>query len=66
MESDIRTALASVHRANVERYRRILDSYLNPDERRFVERRIAEEEARIAELTGSGAPAAAVLSEPSA
>ncbi len=36
-----------VHRANIERYRRIMATPLTAIERRFVERRIREEEAAL-------------------
>ncbi len=36
-----------VHLANIERYRRIMATPLTPIERRFVERRIQEEEAAL-------------------
>jgi len=37
-------------RANIERYQRILETYLTTEERRFVERRLAEEKAALQEL----------------
>jgi hypothetical protein len=33
------------HRQNLARYRRLLDTDLTAEERRFVERRVAEEQA---------------------
>lgn len=36
-----------VHRANIERYRRLMATPLTTTERRFVERRIREEEAAL-------------------
>ena len=36
-----------VHRANIERYRHLMESPLTPVERRFIEQRIAEEEAAL-------------------
>ena len=36
-----------VHRANIGRYRRILATYLTDQERHFVERRLAEEQASL-------------------
>jgi hypothetical protein len=35
------------HRANIDRYRKILGTYLSAEERRFVERRLAEEQAAL-------------------
>jgi len=45
MTSDLASMRQSVQRANVEHYRKILRTYLTDEERSFVERRIAEEEA---------------------
>jgi hypothetical protein len=36
-----------VHRANIERYRRILTTPLTPTERQFIEQRICEEEVAL-------------------
>jgi hypothetical protein len=36
-----------VHRANIERYRRMMSTPLTPAERRLIEQRIAEEEAEL-------------------
>ena len=47
MTSDLSKALRSAHRANIDRYRRLLQTHLTDDERQFVERRIAEEEAAL-------------------
>jgi hypothetical protein len=38
------------HRQNIARYRRLLDTDLTADERRFVERRVAEEQAALRRL----------------
>ncbi len=48
-----------VHLANIERYRRIMATPLSAIERRFVERRIQEEEAalRSGSASGRNAPA---------
>ena len=35
------------HRQNLARYRRLLDTDLTAEERRFVERRVAEEQAAL-------------------
>jgi hypothetical protein len=42
-----------VHRENIARYGRILATYLTAEERRFVERRLAEEQAALQHLRGS-------------
>ena len=36
-----------VHRANIERYRRMMSTPLTPAERKLIEQRIAEEEAEL-------------------
>lgn len=52
MTSDHRTALRSAHRANIGRYRRLLETYLTDLEREFVKRRIAEEQAALQSIAG--------------
>ena len=47
MTLELPTTLKFVHRANIGRYRRILATYLTDKERRFVERRLAEEQASL-------------------
>jgi len=42
-----------VHRMNIARYQRILGTYLTAEERRFVERRLAEERAALQQLAWS-------------
>ena len=44
------------HRQNLTRYRRLLDTHLTAEERRFVERRVVEEQAALRRLSGSAAP----------
>ena len=44
------------HRANIARYQKILATYLTPEERRFVERRLAEEQAALQQLAWNIAP----------
>lgn len=51
MWPDFQSAWLAAHCANIKRYRRILESYLTPEERAFVKRRIREEEAAIAHAT---------------
>jgi len=41
------------HRANITRYQKILATYLTVEERRFVERRIGEEQAALNQLVWS-------------
>ena len=53
MASDYEATLLWVHRANIERYRKILRAYLTAKESRFIERRLAEEQAALQQLTGS-------------
>jgi hypothetical protein len=45
-------ALVSVLRQNIGRYRKQLDTELGDDERRFVERCLAEEQAMLERLVG--------------
>jgi hypothetical protein len=45
-----------VHRANIARYGKILGTYLTVEERRFVERRLAEDKAALQQLAGGAAP----------
>jgi hypothetical protein len=45
-----------VHRANIARYQRILGTYLTTEERHFVERRLAEEQAALQQLGWNIAP----------
>jgi hypothetical protein len=49
-----------VHRTNIAKYQRILDTYLTAEERSFVERRLAEERMAFQHLARSVAP----ISEP--
>lgn len=55
MTSDLNKALRSAHRANIDRYRRLLQTQLTDNERRFVERRIAEEQQDLQRLSNRGA-----------
>jgi hypothetical protein len=50
------TAQQFAHRANIERYRKILATYLTVEERRFVERRLSEEQVALQQLVWSIAP----------
>lgn len=44
------TADQFAHRAKITRYQKILATYLTAEERRFVERRLAEEQAALQQL----------------
>ena len=44
------------HRANIARYQKILATYLTAEERRFVERRLAEEQAALQQFAWNVAP----------
>lgn len=44
------TAERFAHRANITKYQKILATYLTAEERRFVERRLAEEQAALQQL----------------
>jgi hypothetical protein len=50
MTSFRETTQQYAHRQNIARYRRLLDTNLTADERRFVERRVAEERAALRRL----------------
>ena len=45
------TAERFAHRANITKYQKILATYLTAEERRFVERRLAEEQAALRQLS---------------
>jgi hypothetical protein len=45
--SDVQKTSLFAHRANIDRYRRLLASYLTAKEREFVERRLREEESAL-------------------
>ena len=55
MTSDLNKALRSAHLANIDRYRRLLQSHLTGNERQFVERRIAEEQEALQRIAGENA-----------
>lgn len=44
------------HRANIARYQKMLATYLIDVERRFVERRLAEEQAALQQIAWNIAP----------
>ena len=47
---DMRDNLLFAHKANIERYRKILETFLTSEEERFVERRLAEEQTALDQL----------------
>ena len=53
MASDLEATLHWVHRTNIERYRKILRTHLTAEERRFVERRLAEEQEAVQQCAGA-------------
>jgi hypothetical protein len=55
MISDLNKALRSAHQANIDRYRWLLQTHLTEQERQFVERRIAEEQQALRQITGGNA-----------
>lgn len=56
MSQEWQTAFIFAHEANIERYRRLLRTYLTDTERAFVERRLAEEQSALQQLTRRAAP----------
>jgi hypothetical protein len=52
MTIKMETAEQFARRANIAKYRRILGTYLTTEERRFVERRMAEELVALQQLAG--------------
>jgi hypothetical protein len=50
------TAQQFAHRANIARYQNILATYLTAEERCFVERRLAEEQAALQQFAWTIAP----------
>ena len=50
MMSDTRNNLLFAHKANIERYRKILETFLTPEEEGFVKRRLAEEQTAVDRL----------------
>lgn len=51
MSSDFNNALEYAHRKNMERYQRLLKTYLADVERRFIEQRLAEERAALQKIS---------------
>ncbi len=50
MSAALESTLRWTHEANIERYGRILQTHLTDDERRFVERRLAEEREALHQM----------------
>jgi hypothetical protein len=50
------TAEQFAHRANIARYQAILATYLTAEKRRFIECRLAEEQAALQQLAWNIAP----------
>lgn len=44
---DVKIALIQAHRSNIQRYRGLLRTRLTEVERRFIERRISEEQSAL-------------------
>lgn len=55
MASDLQNALAYAHRANIDRYRRLLKTHLAHHEREFIEQRLGEEEDALLEVAQQAA-----------
>jgi len=56
MRLRMETAHQFAHRANIARYQKILATYLTVEERRFFERRLAEEQAGLQQFAWNIAP----------
>ena len=50
MMSDTRDNLLFAYKANIERYRKILETFLTAEEEGFVKRRLAEEQTALDQL----------------
>ena len=48
---DTQDNLLFAHKANIERYRKILETFLSAEEEAYVKRRLAEEQAAINQFT---------------
>ena len=53
--SQVEASFLFAYRANIERYEKLLQTYLTDHERAFIERRLHEEQQAIAQLTESAA-----------
>ena len=54
---DDKFALLRTHRNNIDRYRRLLKTQLTELERRFIEKRLSEEEAAMDQVAAATFPA---------
>ena len=50
MTSNLQNGLVYAHRANIDRYRRLLKTHLTEHERDFITRRLGEEEDALLEV----------------
>jgi hypothetical protein len=55
MASGLESALRAAHRANIDRYRRLLKTDLTDIERQFVRRRLAEEQEALRQIAKTNA-----------
>ena len=55
MTSDLQQVILFAHRANIDRYRRLLKTDLTVNERQFIERRLGEEEEALMEVVQKAA-----------
>ncbi len=55
MASDLENALRSAHQANIDRYRQLLKADLTDNERQFIERQLADEQAALRKITAADA-----------
>lgn len=62
---DENLARLRAHRANIDRYRRLLQGNITELEATFIQRRIVEEEAILHHIAGETFPITLDLSEPS-
>lgn len=51
MTAHIDRAIQAVHRINIARYRKLLGTPLTDHERRFIERRLAEEQSVLRDVS---------------
>ena len=58
---DENLARLRAHRNNIHRYRRLLETRLSDIERQFIDRRLAEEQAAVDELTTETFPIALTI-----
>ena len=56
MAMQMETTYEFIHQANIKKYQIMLESRLNPEERRFIELRLAEEQVALQKLGRDIAP----------